>query len=159
MKRLALACAFLFVPAATAIAGDAQVEAPIRQVNVAFNKGDSKAAQANYVPGVIIIDEIPPHAWSGPTSFAVWSAALDAYEKARGISGDRVDLGAVKREVVSGDIAYVIIEATYVFTQKGRAMHEPGALLTYVLKKTPAGWKIAAQTWTGPDPTPVAAKK
>ena len=33
-------------------------------------------------------------------------------------------------------------------------MHEP-AQMTYALKKTPGGWKIAAWTWTGPDPTPV----
>src|SRR5215471_15610660 len=123
MKTSVLACAFLATWSAPASALNAQVEAPIREVNVAFNKGDSKAAQANLLPGESIIDEVPPYAWTGPKTFAVWSADLEAYEKAHGISGDRVILGAVKREVVSGDMAYVVIQATYVFTQKGRAMH------------------------------------
>jgi ketosteroid isomerase-like protein len=152
MRTGIVACALL--AAAAAQAADMRVEAPIRQINVAFNSGDSKAAETNLLPGVSIVDEVPPHVWTGPRSFAAWSADLEAYDKAHGISGERVDLGAVRREVVSGDMAYVIIEATFVFTQKGRVMHEPSQL-TYVLKKTPAGWKIAAQTWTGPDPTPV----
>jgi ketosteroid isomerase-like protein len=154
MKTVVLAGLLLAGSGTGALAANAQVEAPIRQINIAFNKGDSKLAATYCLPSLSIIDEVPPLAWNGPTAFAVWSADLEAFDKAHGISGERVALGAVKREVVSGDTAYVVIAATFFYTQKGLAMHEP-AELTYALKKTAAGWKIASQAWAGPDPTPV----
>jgi ketosteroid isomerase-like protein len=60
----------------------------------------------------------------------------------------------VKREVVSGKTAYVVIAATYNFKQNGLAMREL-AQMTFAMKKTADGWKIAGWTWTGPNPTPV----
>ena len=62
-------------------------------------------------------------------------------------------LGKVVREVNSGATAYVVIDAVYTFKQKGVAMREP-AQMTYALKRTKSGWKIAAWSWTGPDPVP-----
>jgi ketosteroid isomerase-like protein len=73
---------------------------------------------------------------------------------ANGISKEAVTLGAVKREVVSGKTAYVIIAATYNFEQNGKAMHEVSQM-TYAMQKTADGWKIAGWTWTGPKGTPV----
>jgi ketosteroid isomerase-like protein len=154
MKAIVLTGLLLAGSGTEAFAANAAVEAPIRQINSAFNKGDSKLAATYLLPSLSIIDEVPPHLWTGPSAFAVWSKDLEAFDKAHGISGERVGLGAVKREVVSGDMAYVVIEATYFYTQKGLAMHEP-AQLTYALKKTAAGWKIASQAWAGPEPTPV----
>jgi ketosteroid isomerase-like protein len=152
---LGLACLAAVSMAPPATAADAQLEAPIHQFIDAFNKGDVKTAGATHLAsGVSIIDEAPPHIWQGPNAFETWAADLTKGDKAAGISDERVTLGAVTREVVSGETAYVVIAATYSFKQKGVAMHEP-AQMTYALKRSGAAWKIAGWTWTGPDPTPV----
>jgi ketosteroid isomerase-like protein len=139
---------------AAAAAGNAALEAPIHQFIDDFNKGDAAGAAAAHLPSVSIIDEVPPHLWVGPKAFATWAADLAKDDMAHGISEEAVALGAVKREVVSGKTAYVVIAATYTFKQNGMAMHEL-AQMTFVMKKTADGWKIAGWTWTGPNPTPV----
>ena len=152
---LGLACVAAFSTASTATAANAQLEAPIHQFIDAFNKGDVKAAGATHLAsGVSIIDEVPPHNWQGPKAFGTWAADLTKNDKAAGISDEKVTLGAVTREVVSGQTAYVVIAAAYSFKQKGVAMHEP-AQMTFAMKMSGKAWKIAGWTWTGPDPTPV----
>jgi hypothetical protein len=152
---LGLACLAAFSTASAATAANAQLEVPIHQFIDAFNKGDMKGAAATHVAtGVSIIDEVPPHLWQGPKAFATWAADLTKNDKAAGISDEKVTLGAVTREVVSGQTAYVVIAATYSFKQKGVAMHEP-AQMTFAMKMSGEAWKIVGWTWTGPDPTPV----
>jgi ketosteroid isomerase-like protein len=151
---LGFACLAAFSTASAAAAANAQLEAPIHQFIDAFNKGDLKgAAAAHLASGVSIIDEVSPHIWQGPKAFGTWVADLAKNDKAAGISDEKVTLGAVTREVVSGQTAYVIVAATYSFKQKGVAMREP-AQMTFALKKVATDWKIAGWTWTGPDPTP-----
>ena len=156
MKPAVLGLACLAAAAsvsAAAAAGNAALEAPIHQFIDDFNKGDAAGAAAANLPSVSIIDEVPPHLWVGPKAFATWAADLAKDDMAHGISEEAVALGAVKREVVSGKTAYVVIAATYNFKQNGMAMHEL-AQMTFAMKKTVDGWKIAGWTWTGPNPTP-----
>ena len=151
---LGLACLAAVSTAPAAIAANAQLEAPIHQFIDSFNKGDVKgAAAAHLASGVSIIDEFPPHIWQGPKAFGTWAADLTKGDKAAGVSDEKVTLGAVTREVVSGQTAYVIFGATYSFKQKGVAMREP-AQMTFAMKMSGNAWKIAGWTWTGPDPTP-----
>ena len=141
--------------APVAAAANAQLEAPLHQFLDSFNKGDIKGAAATHLAsGVTIIDEVPPHIWQGPKAFDGWVADLTSNDKAAEITEEQVALGRMTREVVSGENAYVIARVTYSFKQKGVAMHEP-AQMTFAMKKSGKAWKIAAWTWTGPDPTPV----
>ena len=155
MKHLVLVAAGLTLASmsSAALAANAQLEAPIHQFIDSFNKGDAKAAAATHLASPVIVDEVPPHVWVGPKAFASWAADLDKNDKATGISEEVVTLGKVVREVNSGATAYVVIDAVYTFKQKGVAMREP-AQMTYALKRTKSGWKIAAWSWTGPDPVP-----
>jgi len=150
---IGMACVAALSAASAADAADAALSAPIHQFIDAFNKGDAKTAAAAHLASVSIIDEVPPHVWIGPKAFGSWAADLEKNDKAAGISEEKVTLGAVTREVVSGQTAYVVIAATYTFKQKGVAMREP-AQMTFSLAKEAAGWKIAGWTWTGPDPVP-----
>lgn len=156
MKRViftVLALAAASIPGA-ACAADPQIAATIQKFIADFNKGDAAgAASTHLASGVSIIDEVPPYAWQGKDAFGAWANALMSNDKAAGISEEKVTLGAVKRELVTGSTAYVIMEATYSFKQKGLAMREP-AQMTYALTRTAEGWKIAGWTWTGPDPKP-----
>ena len=150
---LGLMCLAGLSASSVAFAANAQLEAPIHQFIDDFNKGDAKGAAAAHLASVSIIDEAPPHHWVGPKAFATWAADLARDDKARGVTDEKVTLGAVKREAVSGTTAYVVFDATYTFKQKGVAMREPGQM-TFAMQKAATGWKIAGWTWTGPDPVP-----
>ena len=155
MKSLIVLTGTMFLTAApAAFAGDAALETTIRQFADAFNKGDMKAAKALHVAAPTIIDEVPPHLWTGAKAFDAWGADLGKSEAAEGKSGGQVTIGAPTREIVSGSHAYAVAPTTYTFQQKGRTMRET-AQMTLVLDKQASGWKIASWTWTGPEAKPV----
>jgi ketosteroid isomerase-like protein len=132
-------------------ANDAGVDATIKAFADAFNKGDLKAAKALHVASPVIVDEVPPHLWTGAKAFDSWGADLGKSEAAEGKSGGQVTIGVPSREVVSGNHAYAIAPTTYTFQQKGQTMRET-AQMTLTLDKGAGGvWKIASWTWTGPE--------
>jgi len=151
---ISMTAASLMVFASAAHAGDAAVEATVRQFGEAFNKGDVNAAKALHVASPTIVDEVSPHYWGGPNAFDSWLSDLGKSEAAEGKTEAQVAIGAPTREVVSGERAYVIVPSTYTFKQKGATLRET-AQMTFVLAKEGSGWKIAAWTWTGARAVPV----
>jgi len=164
----ALSCSMLPASAASAQSRPARamsaasaakgaVEAPIRTMVTAFNKGDVALAKSAHVADPMILDEpTAPYAWSGPRAFEDWIAALSQSEAKAGKTGGKVALGAATRTSVMGDHAYVVVPSTYTFQQAGRTMRETGTM-TFALVKQSADWKIQAWTWTSPEA--VAVKK
>ena len=130
--------------------------ATVRQFIDAFDKGDMKAAEATNLADVSIVDEVPPHFWHGPGAFMAWAGDLGKDAKAHEQADNKVMLGKVSRQVITGDMAYVVVGVTYSYTEKGVPMTEP-AKMVYALKKDGAAWKIAGWTWAGTTPHPVAA--
>lgn len=152
---LTLAAVAAIAIAPIAHAADAAVEAPIRAMIAGFNSGDVASVKAAHVAAPSIVDEVTaPFVWTGPTAFDDWLGTLVKSEEALGRTGGTVAIGAITRETVVGDHAYVIAPSTYSFQQKGKTMRETGTL-TWVLVKTDAGWKIEAWTWTSPEAVPV----
>ena len=149
-NSFALIAAVALITPAAAYA-DAAVQAPIRTMVAAFNKGDVALAKTTHVAAPMILDEpTAPYAWGGPTAFDDWIAALGKSEAATGKTDGQVAIGAVTRESVMGDHAYVIFPSTYTFQQKGKTMRETGSM-TFALVKQGAGWKISAWTWSSPE--------
>jgi hypothetical protein len=130
---------------------DPQVMAPINRFMEAFNKGDTAGAAATHAADadLVIIDEVAPYLWRGAQAFQAWTADLDRDEKKRGVSDQKVSIGAVKRIESDGSSAYVVVPSTYTFKEKGVAMRE-SAQMTFTLKKGAGGWLIHGWTWTGP---------
>ena len=95
-----------------------------------------------------IIDEFPPHAWSGPTACADWFKAYGEYNEKNRITPGDAKIGAPWSVDISGDRAYVVAPATYEFKQHGKSMTELHAVFTAALRKTDAGWRITAWTWS-----------
>lgn len=157
MKKVFLATlvSLLLVPAAMA-ASTGEVTKPIHQFIDGFNSGDVKSAYAAYVTGdIFIIDEFPPHRWSGPHAPQEWAADYEKHAQITGVSDGSVKYGAPTRTEIEGDAAYVILPTTYLYKEHGKAMTEEGEM-TFVLHSEAGGWKISAWTWTGV--TPHAAK-
>jgi len=136
-----------------AMAQDANVSAPIVQFIAALNKGDMATARATHLNDAVIIDEMSPYIWRGTDTFDAWIADVVKDATAKGLTGQTVELHKPSRTLVTGDSAYVIVPSTYRFKQKGVAM-VAATKMTFALRSTPAGWKIAAWTWTGPEAKP-----
>jgi len=97
---------------------------------------------------VSIMDEFPPHHWYGPNACADWWQAFKAYDAKSGITPGDAKLGPAWTVDVSGDTAYFVCPATYVYEQHGKIIHELHAVFTAALRKTDTGWRIRSWTWT-----------
>jgi len=135
---------------------EAQVMAPIHLFVDSFNKGDLKAAATALSPaGLAIIDDVPPHVWTGPNALDTWSKALAAADQAAGNTDGAVTISKPTRVVVSADYGYVVVPAVYTYKAKGVAVREP-AHLVCALQKGASGWQITGWTWVGTNPKPLA---
>ena len=92
-----------------------------------------------------IIDEFPPHVWN---SCADWVKAFGEYNEKNGITDADAKIGAPWSVDVDGDRAYAVCPATYTFKQHGKIMKELHAVFTTAFRKTDAGWKITAWSWS-----------
>ena len=116
-----------------------------------FNKGDIKGAASTQAKDVAIIDEFPPHAWNGAGAFDKWFADLQADAKAHEQTDQKLTVGKTIRSQVDGDTAYLVVAATFVYKEKGKAMKEPGQIAV-ALRKDGDDWKIASWAWAGTPP-------
>lgn len=130
--------------------------AALHQFIDSFNKGDVKTAQAAHAADVVIIDEVPPHVWRGPNAFQAWAASLDKAAKAAGDTDEKLTLGAPVRSEINGDVAYLVVPATYTYKEKGKPMREP-AQFAVALRKEGAAWKLTGWAWAGTVPRAAAA--
>lgn len=149
MKQLLLGMAIAIGACSMARAADAPLMAPVHLFVDAFNKGDEKTAAKAFAPGKIsIIDEVPPHVWSGTSALRHWAHDLEAISKAAGYTDESVTLGEATRQDVNGNFGYVVVPATFAFKEKGKPMREP-AQMVFSLKKRSGHWLITGWTWVG----------
>ena len=149
MHKLSFVFAVVVLMAGSSVAFGQRsaVMKPINQFVNGFNKGDTASAMAACSETTAIIDEFPPHVWSGPGACQQWADSFDADAKKNGITNGRVILGKPSHFEMAGDHAYVVIPSNYTFKQKGKKMAEPGSFFTFVLNKGTAGWMITAWSW------------
>jgi hypothetical protein len=139
----------LLTPApGSAAPSDAQtVVAVVNVFNDGLNKGDMKAAAAAYAPSASIIDEFPPHIWTGPSALQDWAKDFGADSQKHGVTEPVMTLEKPRHVTIEGDRAYAVIPALYAFKEQGKAVKEPG-IFTFALQKLGADWKITAWSWT-----------
>lgn len=125
----------------------AAVMASVNQFVDGFNSGDTKTALAACASPASIIDEFGSHEWVGPAACADWARDYAADDAHRGIADGIVRLGKPWHVDVSGNVAYVVVPATYTYKQHGKPVRESGSVWTLVLKKGASGWRIAAWAW------------
>ncbi len=129
----ALSGAVQAAPAAAATA-KTTLMATVQKFTDDFNKGDAAAAKADSAQVVSIIDEIPPHAWSGAAAYDTWLADFAKDSQARGVTNEKVTTGPVVRAQIDGDSGYLVGKVTYTYKQHGKAMIEQ-AQWTFALSK------------------------
>ena len=117
----------------------------INQFVDGFNKGDVKSALATCADETLIIDEFAPHIWH---SCSKWSDDYDADAKKKGITDGVVVLSKPRHVDITNDVAYVVVSANYTYKKSGTLVKQTGSILTVVLQKGTAGWRITAWSWS-----------
>ena len=148
MKNIIIALAFTLAAMIPAFASEeAEVMKTVNQFVDGFNQGDLKAASAACADQMSIIDEFSPHEWHGAGAFTKWVNDFDADARKNETTDGFVTLLKPRHVDVNGNHAYVVIPANYAFKKQGKAMMETGSIITIVLQKDPAGWRITAWAW------------
>jgi hypothetical protein len=149
---IAATAALLLAGAQSALAADATaVMKPINGFVAAANA--NKPMSAYVTASQSVIDEFPPHHWTGPSAVKTWWADLDALSKKQGISDVALTLSQPTRVEQGADHAYVVAPAVVTYKQKAKSVREDGSM-TFALDHSKAGWKIAALSWNGGKVTP-----
>ena len=149
MRRLLVAlCVVMFASGLAAASEQADVMAPVHQFVDGFNKGDANSALATCADQVSIIDEFPPYQWSGSGACSTWAQDYEANARKNGITGGVVTLGKPRHVDLTGDHAYVVVPASYMWKENGKPMKEAASTFIVALQKTSAGWRITAWTWS-----------
>ena len=86
--------------------------------------------------------------WHGAGACSNWANDFDADAKKNGITDGIVTLGNPRHVDITADRAYVVVPANYTFKQKGKLVKETGSMLTLVLQRGAAGWRITGWAWT-----------
>lgn len=147
MFKLFITLVMVVAGAGSAMAAEEpEVLAPVRQFIDGFDKGDIKMAKAACLDQIFIIDDFPPHLWSGRDAISNWLRDLDTFEKKNGTSDVSVTLGKPEHVDVTGEQAYAVVPTKLSFKKNGQPVNENG-LMTLVLHKGAEGWRIAAWAW------------
>jgi len=139
--------AILAAPQVCAASDSTDAMATVTKAMMAFNHGDLKGFAALCTSPASIIDDFPPHTWSGANACNGWAAAYAAANKTSDISNATVVLGTPWHVSVTGNRAYVVVPASLHYNMKGKPVKESGSVFTVVLTKTAKGWLMSAWSW------------
>lgn len=123
----------------------AEVLATVQQFFHDFSHGDMKAAAAAVSPdGLVIMDDIPPHVWSGPDALQAWGRSLAAAGGT--MTEPSAKAGRPTSVVVDDSTGYVVVPIAFSYREKGVRMRQ-AAHMVYALRKAATGWQITGFTW------------
>lgn len=150
MKKLYLVfvTALILAGSTAAFGQRSAVMKPINQFVNGFNKGDMTSAMAACSEATAIIDEFPPHTWSGAGACQKWVDDYVADAEKNGIKDGVVTLGRPSHFEMTADYAYVVIPSNYIYKQKGKRVSQIGSMFTFSLNKGSNGWVITGWSWS-----------
>lgn len=132
--------------AAQMTAPDRAIAATVEAALDAAQSGDLAALRGQYLPDCTFVDEFAPFYWSGPGAIDAYFASAAQMYKDTQMAGTKVWHGAPKYTYADAGTAYVTVPLRVHATAHGKPYRATGTL-TFTLKKTSAGWKIASQSW------------
>jgi hypothetical protein len=120
--------------------------APVRRFVEAFNRDDADGMQAVCTDTTWIIDDFPPHEWSGWHATSSWYREMAGMASGYGMSAWSITLGEPRHVIVSEGLAYVAVPADVRWLQVERPA-ERACLMTMSLRETEDGWRISSLAW------------
>jgi ketosteroid isomerase-like protein len=139
---------FAALTLAAQAAPDASMMQPVQRWIAAYNAGAAPLPEDIFADDAVVTDEFPPFVWVGKTGEHAWASAIDAFIRP---GRQHVSVGAAQsfQSTRDGTRVSFVLPATLTFTSSrtgGRITEH--ALWQFVLERSAAEWKIAADTWT-----------
>ena len=144
--HLALAIASLFIVSVASAGDRSDILSLITRWNDLSNKGDEQGMAATCMKDAVVVDDLPPYVWRGAEACADWQKSADAFVKKEAMTDIVGGLGKPSHVMITGDRGYVVIPATFAYTQGGRKMTEH-ATVTFTLQKSESKWLITSWVW------------
>jgi hypothetical protein len=142
---------FTSLAATPALASDeTDVLSRMQQTIDAANRNIDAALASNFMPSVVLVDDLAPYVFRGPAADAIleWSNAYGADSAKNSITDFSMKLLKPRRVKVSGDRAYIVLPAAYSFKQHLKPMQKRGTI-TATLERVDKKWLIATWSWAG----------
>jgi hypothetical protein len=129
---------------------ETEVLSRIQQTIDAANRNIDTALASNFMPSVVLVDDLAPYVFQGPAADAIleWTNAYGADSVKNCITDFSMQLLKPRRVEVSGDRAYIVLPAVYSFKQRLRPMQKRGTI-TATLERLDKKWLIATWSWAG----------
>ena len=129
---------------------ETEVLSRMQQTINAANRKIDTALASNFMPSVVLVDDLAPYVFQGPAADAIleWRNAYDADSVKNSITDFSMQLLKPRRVEVSGDRAYIVLPAVYSFKQRLRPMQKLGTI-TATLERLDKKWLIATWSWAG----------
>jgi len=119
----------------------------VRQFVEGFNNDDVDLAQAACADETSIIDDFPPHEWTGRAATTRWYRDMARMATGYGMSHWSVTLNEPRHVIVSDRHAYVVVPIDVRWLQDGTPVERTGSM-TVALREGAEGWRISAYAWT-----------
>jgi ketosteroid isomerase-like protein len=119
---------------------------PVRQFVEAFNRNDVDGMQAACTEMTWIIDDFPPHEWSGRHATSSWYREMARMAPGYGMSEWSIALGEPRHVNASADLAYVAVPVDVRWLQDAKPA-ERACMMTMSLRKVADGWRISSLAW------------
>ena len=147
MRNLLIAIAFA-VPASAPVAASesADVIATVHRWADAFTRRSFDTDIAPCAADAVVIDDLPPHVWQGPTACSMWFKAFEAWASKAGATGATLTVGEIRHLDIDGDVAYLVGPVTLSYIRADKPVNFPG-LLTMTLRKRGFAWQVSGLAW------------
>ena len=119
----------------------------VRRFVEGFNNDDVDEAQAACLDETAIIDDFPPHQWTGEGATTRWYREMAGWAAEYGMSDWSLTLDEPRHVIVSDREAYVMVPVAARWLEDGTPAERTGALAV-ALREPPDGWRISAFAWT-----------
>ncbi len=119
----------------------------VRQFVEGFNKDDVHLIQAVCADETSIIDDFPPHEWTGRGATTRWYREMARMASEYRMSDWSVSLNEPRHVIASDGHAYVVVPIDVRWLQDGTPAERTGSM-TVALREAAEGWRISACAWT-----------
>jgi ketosteroid isomerase-like protein len=155
MGAIFLALAGVLITCVASANDKSEILGLIAKWNDLSNRGDEQGMAATCTKEATVVDDLPPYEWRGPGACENWQKSADEFVKKESMTDIVGGIGNPTHVLISGDQAYVVIPATFAYTQGGKKFTEY-AVATFTLKKKESTWLITSWVWAKQAVKPLA---
>lgn len=119
----------------------------VRRFVEGFNLDDVDLAQGACLEVTSVIDDFPPHLWTGHRATTRWYSEMSEWAAEYGMSDWSLTLGEPRHVIVSDRDAYVAVSVAARWSEDGTPAERTGSLAV-ALREPPDGWRISALAWS-----------